>query len=730
MRQILALVLTSAFLWSAPVVTVNQPVQAQSLFDALFPRAAERRRKRIEMMRQRERAYLRRKKIASGGLRVKAPRFKIYAPTTPTTIKLSSLSAAFAAHEASLASQTADQPLPVEPSQPTPLDTVPVGSDPIESNAQEVPAATDRSASSQDLSATDAIMTASADTDGATQEYGLPAGVQTAAVVDTTEEGLTPPAQHSLPSPPPPPEPPAARLSQGQEYLGRIRIKARKQLGDAVVDYYGDNPSFLWISGNGVISSKANDMLKVLADADSYGLRIEDYALPLMTIGDDASPDQLLRASMEFEFALTAAALRYMADARYGLVNPNRISGYHDFSNLNSDYQGNIKKLAESDDPAKFLLSQHPGEPVFEDLRQALLEAKRNAQGYDTIYIAPGTFIRPGQTNDQLENIIESVRRKASNTLLEDHFDVFSVDHGDGVYTDEVVAMIRDFQRSQDLKSDGIIGKNTIAKMRSGDPNLQVNKVLYAMERLRWHPDKFGDTHVFINQPAYRASFMRNGEATLSMRAIVGKPSNQTNFFYDKIEYVEYNPYWGVPRSILVNEMLPKLVNNPGYLDNLGYEVTTLNGRRISSSSVDWWNVGSDFPFNVRQPPGAKNALGELKIMFPNKHSIYMHDTPAKNLFSRDQRAFSHGCVRLADPRAMAAAVLGSDKVEVAYQLSDGRNKKQQLSREIPVYVAYFTAWPDADGKVQYYDDIYGRDEALGKAMQIERDTRERARDV
>lgn len=727
MRQFLALVLTSAFLWSAPVIVVNQPVQAQSLFDALFPRAAERRRKRIQMMRQREREYLRRKRLAAGGLRVKTPRFKNYAPTTLTTVKLSGLSAAFVAHEASLATQTAEQPLPVEPTRQAPADAPQTESGPVESNTEQAPLVPDISASSQDVSATDAIVTASADADGEAREYGLSAEVKTAVVVETTQDDLVEPAPDVSSSPP---VPPAARLSQGKDHLGRIRIKARKPLGEAVVDYYGDNPSFLWIDGNGIISSKANDMLKVLADADSYGLRIEDYALPLMSIGDDATPDQLLRASMEFEFALTAAALRYMADARYGLVNPNRISGYHDFSNLNSDYKGNIKLLAGSDDPAALLLSQHPSEPVFENLRQELVEAKRNAQGYDTVHIAPGTFIRPGQTNDQLENIVESIRRKASRTLLEDHFDVFAVDHGDGEYTDEVVAMIRDFQRSQDLKPDGIVGKNTIAKMRSGDPNLQVNKVLYAMERLRWHPDKFGNTHVFINQPAYRASFMKNGEAALSMRAIVGKPSNQTNFFYDKIEYVEYNPYWGVPRSILVNEMLPKLVNNPGYLDGLGYEVTTLNGQRISSSSVDWWNVGSDFPFNVRQPPGAKNALGELKIMFPNKHSIYMHDTPARNLFSRDRRAFSHGCVRLADPRAMAAAVLGSDKAEIAYQLSDGRNKKQQLSREIPVYVAYFTAWPDAEGNIQYYEDIYGRDEALGKAMQIERDTRERARDV
>jgi len=209
---------------------------------------------------------------------------------------------------------------------------------------------------------------------------------------------------------------------------------------------------------------------------------------------------------------------------------------------------------------------------------------------------------------------------------------------------------------------------------------------------------------------------------------VVGKPANQTNFFHDEIEYVEYNPYWGIPRSILVNEMLPKLRSNPGYFDRLGYEVTNVRGRRISSSSVDWYNVGSNFPYNVRQPPGRKNALGELKIMFPNKHSIYMHDTPAKSLFKRDKRAFSHGCVRLADPRAMAAAVLGSTVDQVSASLADGRNKQKRLARKIPVYVAYFTAWPAADGTMKYYGDVYGRDKALGKAFAAERAARARAR--
>ena len=246
----------------------------------------------------------------------------------------------------------------------------------------------------------------------------------------------------------------------------------------------------------------------------------------------------------------------------------------------------------------------------------------------------------------------------------------------------------------------------------------KIDKVELAMERLRWLPRDLGSRHVFINQPAYTATYMNAGRAQLSMRAIVGKKSNQTSFFMDRIETVEYNPYWGVPRSIIVNEMLPELLNDPSYLDRLGYEVTTASGELVSSAWVDWYSVGAnEAPINVRQPPGPKNALGELKILFPNKHAIYMHDTPARNLFNRSSRALSHGCVRLQKPREMAAAVLGKSESYIASRIARGENESEPVTANIPVYVAYFTAWPDSEGTVRYYGDIYDRDMYLSRAI-------------
>ncbi|MEM7069699.1 MAG: L,D-transpeptidase family protein, partial [Pseudomonadota bacterium] len=307
---------------------------------------------------------------------------------------------------------------------------------------------------------------------------------------------------------------------------------------------------------------------------------------------------------------------------------------------------------------------------------------------------------------------------------LDSHAEFLTNYDGSVAYTKEAVALVKAYQKEAGLGADGIIGRNTATKLAGLKSEDKAMQVRLAMERLRWLPKEFGRRHVLINQPEYRARYVENGEEKLAMRVVVGKKSNQTNFFYDEIEKVVYNPYWGVPRSIIVNEFLPKSLGNPGYLDQAGYEVTTGGGQRISSSSIDWYNVGAHPNFNVRQPPGAKNALGNIKILFPNKHSIYMHDTPSKSLFKKQHRAFSHGCVRLHDPQGMAAAVLGKSKGHIKANISTGKNQTEILNEKVPVYVAYFTAWPQADGGVSYFRDVYGRDAHLLKAFEATRKAR------
>jgi murein L,D-transpeptidase YcbB/YkuD len=255
-----------------------------------------------------------------------------------------------------------------------------------------------------------------------------------------------------------------------------------------------------------------------------------------------------------------------------------------------------------------------------------------------------------------------------------------------------------------------------LAKQREGTQETTA-KLRMAMEQLRWLPSQLGTRYVFLNQPAFEISYVNGSGAPLTMRAVIGRPDSQTYFFTDRIKEVVYNPYWSVPRSIVINEMLPKLWRNPSYLDRLGYEVSNSRGRQVASNAVDWAAVAADQAVEVRQPPGPKNALGRLKIDFPNKHAIYLHDTPQKHLFAREQRAFSHGCVRLQHPREMAAALLGIGVADVDRKIARGETQTERVRGDIPVYLAYFTAWPDAQGDVRYYKDIYGRDAHLAQAI-------------
>jgi L,D-transpeptidase YcbB len=316
-----------------------------------------------------------------------------------------------------------------------------------------------------------------------------------------------------------------------------------------------------------------------------------------------------------------------------------------------------------------------------------------------------------------LPKLIAGIRAKADSKLLTDHAVTFAAYNGSPVYGPALVALVKDWQKANGLGADGIIGRRTIAATVDLSREIKIKRVIHSLEQMRWYPDSFGGRYVLINQPAFEATYYNNNVPELVTRTVVGTPKNQTYLFHDIIEYVEFNPTWGVPQSIIINEYLPKLRANPGYLDAKGFEVYTSKGQRISSRDVNWNAVGKAAPVSVIQPGGDGNALGDLKIMFPNSHSIYMHDTPARDLFARDVRAYSHGCVRLEKPHEMAAKVLGISKDVVDERVKQPTNR-MNLRNRLPVYLTYFTAWPDEQGRMRYFDDIYGRDDHLQKAIE------------
>lgn len=649
------LILASGFMVS-PV-----EVQAQSFFERLFggPSYEERRRMREEeLRRERERA---RPKV-----RISSPRYYTYRPDAVKTYKLATL----AVPPAPQTAQTAQTP-PASSSVP-----------------------------------------ATAPADGSAQTASAPATAPVTA-------------------------PPPTAFEEARIYLKSFKLRMPREVGKALIAHYAQHPEFIWVK-DGKVDVKARSAMALLQHVDRFGLVPSDYqvALPApeaplqMAQGDaDAEqpdPAEMARLAKEarqkelvtFEMAMSARVLTYVLDATRGRIDPNRLSGYHDLPRRKVDLKAAMQEIETSDDIAKYLTGRQPQSWQFKALEAELARLVSEGEGQH-IEIAPGTLLKPGRSNPELANIMAAIKLRASEALREKHAAVLAAYAGTPDYTPEIVQLVRDFQRENKLGADGIIGRRTIAALMGGDTNAsKIRKVKFAMERLRWLPREFGQRYVFINQPAYRATYFNNGKPELSMRVVVGKKTNQTSFFYDEIETVEFNPYWGVPLSIIVNEMLPKLSADPSYLDRIGYEVTTARGKRVSSSSVDWYGVASrNVPINVRQLPGRKNALGELKILFPNKHAIYMHDTPSKSLFKRDRRALSHGCIRLQDPRGMAAAVLGTSKEYIASRIAGGRNDKDTLNEKIPVYVSYFTAWPEADGSVKYFDDVYDRDKRLGMAM-------------
>ena len=348
---------------------------------------------------------------------------------------------------------------------------------------------------------------------------------------------------------------------------------------------------------------------------------------PLGVSDAAARKSELIR----FEMALSARVLRYVHDAEGGRINPNRISGYHDFPEKPLDMVGGAE-----DPVARHGCARLAGGAASAERR--VPGAARRARGAERqrendIVVDPKLLLKPGQTNPELAKLLHLIARDLDDEMGGEYGELLARLVDSETYGDELVPVIKAAQTKAGLKPDGVVGPRTVAALAGASKADRIDKVLVALEQLRWLPRDLGDTRVFINQPAFTARYIEDGVEKLNMRAVVGKPSNQTSFFYDEIEQVDYNPYWGVPQSIIVNEMLPRLRNDPGYLDRAGYEVTDSRGRHISSSSINWWAYGSKIPFNVRQTPSEANALGELKILFPNKHAIYMHDTPQKELF-------------------------------------------------------------------------------------------------
>jgi murein L,D-transpeptidase YcbB/YkuD len=458
----------------------------------------------------------------------------------------------------------------------------------------------------------------------------------------------------------------------------------------------------LWLQGEGddvQFSDKAEAIIELFKQAELEGLRTSDYLTDAIDLeAARGNPQKLAKV----ETALSDAAILYAKHAAGGRINPRSVSSNITLSPTRLDLNQLRVDLVNAEDPAALLQSFHPTHTEFKALRQALIE-KINGPEIDQIIVPDGKLIKSGYKDDRMP-----ILRERLNVPLAEGDDPFE-------FNQAMVDAVKEFQASIGLIADGVVGPATVAAL-NGAQGASVEDIVANMERWRWMPKDLGDFHVFVNIPEFRLQVRKGDEVQHATRVVVGKPKHATPVFSDTIEHVVVNPYWNVPYSIATKELLPSANGNPGYFTSRNYELLS-GGKVINASSVDWANINpKNPPFRIRQRPGAGNALGKIKFLFPNQHSVYLHDTPSKSLFGRTYRAFSHGCVRVHNPFEFADALLRYEpdlNIGKIKGMLGSTEKWNNLKRKVPVHLAYFTLRIDQDGTVRSFGDVYGHHQRL-----------------
>ncbi|MBN9310711.1 L,D-transpeptidase family protein, partial [Devosia sp.] len=329
------------------------------------------------------------------------------------------------------------------------------------------------------------------------------------------------------------------------------------------------------------------------------------------------------------------------------------------------------------------------------------------------ITIPEGKLLKPGMSDERV-----TLLRQRLNVPEPDIPETAGAEaQVDITYDAPLVEAVKQFQASLGLNADGAIGPATIAALNGGAATTKED-IIANMERWRWEPNEYGDFQVTVNIPEFRLWIVDHGDIAYTTRVVVGRPQNQTPLFNNEIRHVVVNPYWNVPPSIAVNEIKPHLIANPGYLASQNMEMLS-GGKVVNASAIDWTQTNIN-NFHIRQKPGAGNALGQVKFLFPNEHDVYLHDTPSKSLFSRSFRAYSHGCVRVENPMEFADALLKLEPSMNARTLEAAFGDKERwfnLTTRIPVHISYFTLRVDADGTIRSYGDVYGMNERLKELL-------------
>jgi murein L,D-transpeptidase YcbB/YkuD len=463
----------------------------------------------------------------------------------------------------------------------------------------------------------------------------------------------------------------------------------------------------IWTGTTGRDRSRRNALLAAFASAADHGLPAAEYDPETLMARLQSASTPAEKGAMEVE--MSRLFLSYARDVQTGILTPRSVvSEIRREVPLRSRLGYLQGFLANT--PASYLATLPPSSPEYARLlREKMTLERLLANGGWGPSVSSGSLAagasgaRVVALRDRLV-AMGYMERSATQT-----------------YDANIQAAVQRFQQAHGLVADGEAGAGTLTELNVSAAS-RLQQIIVAMERERWMNRPRGERHVWVNLVDFSAAIMDNDRVTFQTRSVIGATSSdrQTPEFSDVMEFMVINPSWYVPRSIIVNEYLPALQRNRNAVSHI--EITDRNGRTINRSNVNFSQFNSStFPYSMRQPPSRGNALGLVKFIFPNQYNIYLHDTPAKSLFGREVRAFSHGCVRLNDPFDFAYALLAEQEAdpEGVFQsyLQSGRESRVDLVEPVPVHLVYRTAFTHTTGQLNFRRDVYDRDSRIWNAL-------------
>ncbi|HVJ76732.1 MAG TPA: L,D-transpeptidase family protein [Hyphomicrobium sp.] len=477
---------------------------------------------------------------------------------------------------------------------------------------------------------------------------------------------------------------------------------------DAVAAFYaGRECKPLWVDRTGPTRA-ADELIAELKHADEWGLKSSDFAVPsldALKVSGKWSDDQTLTAELE----ITAAALRYAHQAQGGRIpQPDtQLSSYIDRQPELSSAEDILVQLSQTPNPGAVLRSLHPRHEQFLRLKGLLAElrGKWNTLPPDQQIARRGTMLQPGM-------------KDAEVAILKRRFGVTSAPGDETLFDPALAEAVKTFQDSASLPADGFVGPMTRNALAGESPEknaVRIAAVIANMEEWRWMPRSLGDTYILVNVPAFSIRLMRDGKTLFDDRVVVGTAKTQTPIFSKNMKTIVLRPEWNLPDSIKLTALLSgRSIERQGY-------VVMRNGHTVDSTRVNWGRANlSEYTFY--QPAGDDNALGLVKFLFPNKHSVYLHDTPSRYLFDERVRLYSHGCVRVRNPQQLAQKIFDIDRGAAAPDVKSlvrkgPKDNDVALDTPLPVHVGYFTVWVGDNGKAEYFRDFYGHQQRITLAL-------------